>query len=281
MDDTQGPVRGLEQVARFYLSDNQEDRAGLEQHHPSIDTLRTVFVCAPGSPKMRTFLLANLCLELARNRHPVIIRDHPGDSEPSLEQMMKALPTRHTPEGLLKVCLYGLPDILIKAGDSGGQRLPSRGEEPSAGIPGTGSEWFSLVGLSGSIEQLKGMGQGSKVTLMSRDDPISLLRCYACIHVLATSVPDLCVSLILHGVCDPPTALRRSHLFSEIVSRKCGVRPRYLGSFGPDAWLEHSINEGKPLVLFHEASPAREQMITIAEQFLLWFREDHPEARVP
>ncbi|MGC9323659.1 MAG: MinD/ParA family ATP-binding protein [Desulfomonilia bacterium] len=270
MGEGRNPGRRPEDVARYYLSDILSERAGENPQQAVTDHSRRVHVCAPGSSAMAAFFLANLSLELARNRYPVIIHDPAEDGQIDVRALMMSVADQHTVPGILRVSLYGLPEILITRGEQGAEKCLGNSCHTSTNVLDTQPEYVRLIGVPGSIDHLRGVGQGSYVMMVSRQDDMSLLQCYAYVKVLAGKDPGVSISLVLDESEDSRTAHVRFQRFSDRVFTKCGVSIRYLGSLVHDACLGLSMVQGKPLVLFQDASSSKEQVISIAQEFLSW-----------
>lgn len=256
--------RGLQDVSRIYLG-------GTSPQEP-VDTgtcrkaafERSICVCHPGAPLIQSAFIANLALECARHRCPVVVRDHALSEETRLSTLMDSiliLDDAH--QGTGHVRLYGLPEILITGP---GEEAPEKEECISgdgSGSPLHDADRLVLINAPATLDFILDEGPFDEYVLLTALDEKSLLRCYAyakTIHARNVSAGVQVVFGDTDAVSQGDAVFRRLSGFMQV---RLGFMPGYLGGFAPDGHFERSLAEQRPLVLLGEASAAKDALTRI------------------
>ena len=266
MDDKPRLGRGLEEVSQFYLTSGRRDEPGRQikaiKTHPVRSPIK---IFHPGSSLMQSCFLANFALELARNRTRVFVWDCLDLHENSTCALMKDLIPPCRDAAAATASLYGLPDILI-------YKQSSHTDDTLAGIVTTlGSmeeEGCLLVNTPGSLTAVLHDDLSADCMVMTRTNEQALLQCYAYIKVILNTSPGD-IFLIFD---DPGGDEETEELFSRFarfIEQKLNFTLHYLGSLRHDRYLEQSIEESRPLMLFQESSEAKEDLASISRSYLL------------
>jgi hypothetical protein len=264
--------RGLQDVSRFFLTGASQQ--GPDQAQALSDHVgnRSICVCCPVSPLIQAFFVANIALELARHRFTVIIRDFSVTEEARLSTLMHAVLSedeRTTDKAFVK--LYGLPEIIIQDNDLDGLTeervtpVPGPDERPVVDEDSTG---FILVNPPASLDYIREEKPCDEYVVITRTDERSLLQCYAYIKV----IHERSFSSKVHVVFDDADAgLNNDAVFkklSRFIHDHLEFAIGFLGSLERDEYLERSITDQKPLVLFQGASVTKDALARICSRLL-------------
>jgi len=264
MEDKTRLGRGLEEVSQFYLSGGRRDEAGRQMKaikaHPEKTSIK---VYCPGSSLMQSFFLANFALELARNRLAVVVWDCLDGSEAGIETVMKSLIPALDGCGETRVSLYGLPDIVIY----------NESSNPSESLSALVStipcdEGCLLVNTPGHLSAVVNDDLSADCIVMTRTDEKALLASYAYIKVILENGSPGDISLIFDdpgGQEEAKTLFRR---FARFIEKKLHCSLHYLGSLRHDEYIDQSMEEARPLMLFQEPSGAKEDLACISRSYL-------------
>lgn len=259
--------RGLEEVSRLYFSGERPDvnRTQSRQLKPG-EEVSSVRICHPGSCQMQSFLCANLALELVRNRFCVFVWDSLAGTEAGMENLMGSLVTCRNSAGKTRVSLYGLPDIVILTPqDIRGRPVDVLKEM----VFSQEDRSCLLVSAPAPPVSVADDGLDAQSILAARADEKSLLQCYAYMRIILQKKQSQGISLIFDDPTDKDHARALFNRFAAFVEGRLGVRPDYLGALHHDEHLDRSIEQARPLMLLHEDSEAKEDMVLISTNFLL------------
>jgi hypothetical protein len=214
---------------------------------------------------LKSCLLANISLELARHRVPVVIRDDAaGDNIGTGSMLGPVLSEDLNPEAGT-VRLYGLPDILVYQGDGGSaEALDDPGRAPT----GADAAPVVFVSVNDTVESVVSGGGVFDAVLLSGLDEHSLLRSYAFMKVIWERDPSAWIGMVLH---EPVSAGHAQEMFSRLsafVRDRLSGEPAFLGRLAHDDLLDRSMEERRPLVLWHEQSEAKDCLVSVSEAFL-------------
>ena len=265
--------RGLPDVSKFFLSDapHQEQEAG--EVTSSTTELKTLSICSPGSPLIQSIVTANLALELARHRHRVRIQDFSTSDETRVSTLMGSILFRDDSEpGKAFVRLYGLPEIRIEDGFSGG--LGKEKESPHEAEPyRDDSDRLTLVNSPVLLDFIQGRAPSGEYIILTMTEEKSLLKCYAYIKVIHAHGESSRIHVVfdeaVHGI-NSDTVFRK---FAGFINERLGFEVDYFGSLVHDEHLERSISEERPLVLFDGISITKDALIRICSLFLEGYKE--------
>jgi len=266
MDERSRLGRGLKEISQIYLSDAARDetrRTG--SHHAQSGQHTIIRVCHPGSSVVQSFFLANLALELARNQFPVFVWDCIDSSSSGIESLMESLVLEHKETDAATVRLYGLPDILIYSQLSHDAR---KLVDLVSVVRSSDNDCYLLVNADGSLDSLIHDSMDAEHVLMSRIDEKSLLQCYAHIRVIQAK-GNLCrIYIVFDGIENGKAARDTFDRFSSFIERKLQITIHYLGYLSHDEYLQRSVNEAKPLMLFHDRSETKDNMAAISKNLI-------------
>lgn len=266
MDDKPRQGRGLEEVSQFYLTSGRRDEPGRQikaiKTHPARMPIKIIH---PGSSLMQSCFLANFALELARNRIAVFVWDCLDRHENNTCALMKDLIPSCRDAAAATASLYGLPDIVI-------YKQSSHTDETLAGLVTTlnslEDEGCLLVNTPGPLTAVLHDDLSADCMVMTRTDEQALLQCYAYIKVILNTSPgDIFLIFDDPDGKEEPAALFSR--FARFIEQKLNFPLHYLGSLRHDRYLEQSIEESRPLMLFQEPSEAKEDMASISRSYLL------------
>jgi hypothetical protein len=263
--------RGLQDVSRFFLTGTPQ------QEHDQTQVLsvhvgnKSICVCCPSSPLTQAFFAANIALELARHRFPVIIRDFSVIEEARLSTLMRAvLSEDERTKDKAFVKLYGLPDIVIQ-GNGSQWRLAEDRETPGPDAPPVADEDSAgviLVNLPVSLDFIREEKPFDEYVVITRAEERSLLQCYAYIKV----IHERSFSSKVHVVFDDADAGSDNEVFFKKLSRfihdHLEFAIDFLGSVPRDEHFERSITDQRPLVLFQGASVTKDALARICSCLL-------------
>ncbi|HPJ92611.1 MAG TPA: hypothetical protein PKY89_01780 [Deltaproteobacteria bacterium] len=267
MDDKPRLGRGLEEVSQFYLTSGRRDEPGRQIKAIKTHPIRSpIKIFHPGSSLMQSCFLANFALELARNRLHVFIWDCLDRHENSTCALMKDLIPSYRDAAAATASLYGLPDIVI-------YKQSSHTDDTPAGLVTTLStleeEGCLLVNTPGSLTAVLPDDLSADCIVLTRTDEHALLQCYAYIKVILKNTSPGDIFLIFD---DPGGDEETEELFSRFarfIEQKLNFPLHYLGSLRHDRYLEQSVEESRPLMLFQEPSEAKEDLASISRSYLL------------
>jgi hypothetical protein len=258
--------RGLEEVSQFYLSGGTRDEPRPQEivtKDPAGGNIVKVF--HPGSCLVQSFFLANMALELARNRFSVLVWDCLDNSDENIESLMKTLMTQDNDSDISKVRLYGLPDIVILKES----RLNTQKFSDLAGSIHSGNDnRYFLVNMNASLESIKDHDFHADSIFLAHPDEKELLTCYAYIKVLCENGFAGDISIVFDDVEQGQKARSLFDRFAAFVEEKLSLRLGFLGTLCHDKYLQQSIHDEKPLMLLQERSETKEDMISISKNFL-------------
>jgi hypothetical protein len=261
--------RGLEDVSRYFLSGSagKDDKEG-EVVSPSAAIPGATGVCCPGSGLIQSCFLANLALETAKRRHPVLLWDFSSSPETRMGAMMQSILTPGESPGNISVRLYGLPGIKII--EEEGEVYPwtdgsvSEGSGPARGFDGL----HHLVNAPGSLDFFLGCRGLSDYIFITETDEKSLLRAYAFIKVVCAKGDGSMVHVVFRdGSKDDGGSVLILNRFSRFIKTRLGCTINYLDSLIEDEQLAGSMKEGRPIVLSHARSDAGDNIIGICSRF--------------
>ena len=266
MEDKTRLGRGLEEVSQFYLTGGPRDDP--ERQITPIKAHRAkapIKVFHPGSCRMQSFFLTNFALELARNRVPAFVWDCLDRHEEGICAHMRSLIRTDKDTGKATASLYGLPDIVIY----------SESCQSSETLAGLVTKIHSLEDggclLVNTPEPLRAVlndDLNADCILMTRANEKALLACYAYVKVILESGSPGDISLIFDdpgGEEEADALLRR---FARFIENKLSFSLRYLGALHHDEYLDQSIEESRPLMLFREPSETKEDLASICSSYL-------------
>lgn len=267
MEERTRQGRGLEEVSQFYLSGSTRDEPRTQEivtDDPAFGG-NIVKVFHPGSCLVQSFFLANLALELARNRFSVLVWDCLDNSDEDIESLMKSLMTQDDDSDISNVRLYGLPDIVIFKES----RLNTQKFSDLAGSIHSGNDnRYLLVNMKASLESTKDHDFHADSIFLAHPDEKELLTCYAYIKVLCENGFAGDISIVFDDLGQEQKAQSLFSLFAAFVEEKLSLHLGFLGTLCHDEYLQQSIHDKKPLMLFQERSRAKEDMISIGKRFL-------------
>jgi len=266
MEDKTRLGRGLDEVSQLYLTggrrDEPEGQIAAIKAHPA---RMPVKVYHPGSCLMQSFFLTNFALELARNRSSVFVWDCLGRHEAGIRALMKSIIPADKDAGTATASLYGLPDIVI----CNGSALSSEAlAEIMTKIHSLEDEGFLLVNTPESLTAVMNDDIRADCILMSRTEEKALLQCYAYIKVIHKNGSAGDISLILDDSDGEVEAEALFIRFARFVEEKLKYSLHYLGALHHDEYLDQSIEESRPLMLFQEHSETKEDIASISREYL-------------
>ncbi|HVN72861.1 MAG TPA: hypothetical protein VMU10_12665 [Desulfomonilia bacterium] len=261
--------RGLQDVSRFFLGDNLREEPKEEAENSAAGP-RTIFICCPFSGRVQSVVTANLALELARNRHRVIICGNPSSDGISTSSLMRSILTRDENEpGKALVSLYGLPEIVIHENGMEAPRDEALSQIPDKGIGSDGAaDSIILVDRLITIELLLNSDQSDEYIIITKADEKSLLQCYAYIKTIHACSASSRTHVVLDDV---GRDLNGNAVFKKLagfVRDHLGLVIHYLGCLINDEHLDRSITEERPLVLFAGMSGAKDSLRGICTSLL-------------
>ncbi len=258
--------RGLEEVSRYYLSGGTREEQGPSNRPRRVcGSGRIVRVCHPGSGLMQSCIVANLALELARNRSSVVVWDCPSPDGAGLESFMESLDLDQQEPASATVRLYGLPDIVIHRGNGAdSDKLSDLVSEVSA----SKDDRCLLVNSHASLESFRTVDLSGEWILLARPDEKELLRCYAYIRVIHEQEPSCTISLVLDDVGQDQDISGMAERFTVFIEDRLRVSVRFLGALRHDGYLRRSIREKRPLVLWQGQSGTKDDLTSISAGFL-------------
>jgi hypothetical protein len=266
--------RGLQDVSRFFLTGALQPETDKAQALSVHAGNRSICICCPVSPLIQASFAANIALELARHRFPVIIRDFSLTEEVRLSTLMNAVlcqDERTTDKVFVK--LYGLPEIEIQ--DSG-FKVPTEEIEvqgPDARLlVDEDPAGFILVSPPASLDFIREEKPCDEYVVITRTDERSLLQCYAYIKV----IHECSFSSKVHVVFDDADEGSNNDAVFKKLSRfihdHLGFKTDFLGSVPRDEHFERSITDQRPVVIFQGASVTKDALVMICARLL----ESHP-----
>jgi|APIni6443716594_1056825.scaffolds.fasta_scaffold25537_2 hypothetical protein len=262
--------RGLQDVSRFFLTGAPQPEPYQAQALSPHSGKSSIGVCCPSSELIQASFVANIALELARHRFPVVIRDFSVTEEARLSTLMHAVlcqDERTTDKAFVK--LYGLPEIVLQ--DNGRQGLTEERETPGPDarpVVDEDSAGFILVNPSGSLDFIQEEKPCDEYVVITRTDERSLLQCYAYIKV----IHERSFSSKVHIVFDDAEAGSDNDAVFKKLSRfihdHLEFTADFLGSLPRDEHFEGSITNQRPLVLFQGASVTKDALTRICSRLL-------------
>ena len=262
--------RGLQDVSRFFLTGASQQEPDQAQALFVHGDNRSICVCCPASEMIQASFVANIALELARHRFPVIIRDFSVTEEARLSTLMHAVlcqDERTTDKAFVK--LYGLPEIVIH--DKGRQGLTEERKPPGPDarpVVDEDSAGFILVNPSASLDFIQEEKPCDEYVVITRTDERSLLQCYAYIKV----IHDRSFSSRVHVVFDDEDAGSNNDAIFKKLSRfihdHLEFTADFLGSLPRDEHFERSITNQRPLVLMSGTSVTKDALTRICSRLL-------------
>jgi hypothetical protein len=266
--------RGLQDVSRFFLTGASQPEPDQAQALSPHSGNSSICVCCPSSGLIQASFVANIALELARHRFPVIIRDFSITEESRLSTLMHFVlcqDERTTDKAFVK--LYGLPEIVIQ--DNGRQGLTEERETPGPDarpVVDEDSAGFILVNPSGSLDFIQEEKPCDEYVVITRMDERSLLQCYAYIKV----IHERSFSSKVHVVFDDADAGSDNDAVFKKLSRFIHDHLEYaidfLGSLVRDEHFERSTTNQRPLVLFQGDSVTKDALTSICSLLLEGYR---------
>lgn len=264
MEDRTRLGRGLEEVSQFYLSDRPREISAKERKPEKAVLRRSIIrILYPSLPAIKSCLAANLALELAKDRHHVMVRD--GFERQGVQDMLQKTANPDLNPGAATVRLYGLPDIIVYPPDA--PPAVHAGENIADGhFAEKGS--CVILNLPDSLESVARGEIFFDAIIMAGVDEASLLQCYAYIKVIWERDPSIRIHIVID---DPGTDVRGHEIFTRLSGfiKKCFSGDlNLLGYLMHDDLLEMSIEEHNPLVLRHENSVAKDSIMAIGRALL-------------
>ncbi len=259
--------RGLEEISQLYLSDRPRETSGREHKpEPAPRQRRVTRIIHPGSRMLKSCFLANLSLELSKCQVPVVVWDDAARENIGTGSMLGKVLSEDLNPDAGTVRLYGLPDILVYQGDSGSsERLEALAQD----LMGSGRGPGIFMSINDTIESVIQGGIMFDAVLLSGIDESSLLRAYAFIKVIWERDPSAGISIVFH---EPGSADRAQDMFSRLsgfVKGRLSGELGFLGHLAHDDLLDRSMEERKPIVLWHEQSESKDSITAVSTAFLL------------
>jgi len=262
--------RGLQDVSRFFLTgalQAETDKAQALSVHAGN---RSICVCCPATPLIQASFAANIALELARHRFPVIMRDFSLIEEVRLSTLMNAVlcqDERTTDKVFVK--LYGLPEIVIQ---DNGFKVPTEEIEIQGSdarpLVDEDSAGFILVSPPASLDFIREEKPCDEYVLITRTEERSLLQCYGYIKVIHECSFSGRVRVVFDDAdarSDNDAVFKR---LSRFVHDHLGFTIDYLGILLRDEHFERSITDQRPLVLLNGASATKDALAGICSRLL-------------
>ncbi|HHO75377.1 MAG TPA: hypothetical protein ENN05_02980 [Deltaproteobacteria bacterium] len=258
--------RGLKEISQVYLSDTARNEIKRHGKLKTVSGPRTVIrVCHPGSCLVQSFFLANLALELAKNRFSVYVWDGLDSSPVGMEAVMKSIVLDRKEDEAATVRLYGLPDILIYG--------PQRHDTDKLAdlvriVHASDNDRYLLVSADGSLASAMNDDIHAEHILLSGTDEKSLLQCYAHIRVILDKGSASGIFIVFDGVGHEKAAQETFERFAAFIDKKLNYTIDYLGNLSHDESLERSVEETKPLMLSQDRSETKDDMVSISRKFI-------------
>lgn len=252
--------RGLDDVSQHFLT----RKAGEIPHDvsPALrPVVRSVAVCHPGDALRQSGIVANLALELAKQRYPVKIQDY---SDPAQVRPLMGTVLREEDCGPdhATVRLYGLPEIEIaESGDPRQARtLPTR-ETPWEGLRGR----YLLANTPGNLDFFLERPAFPEHILITCPGEHALLQAYAYIKVIHAAGAAR-IHLVLAQAAAKDEAVFRP--FADFAFQRLGCPINLLGVLARDEAFDLSLQERRPLVLSRGPSHAAAAFGEICQRLL-------------
>lgn len=261
--------RGLEDVSRFFLTGAQQQEPDQAQALTVHVGKRSICVCCPVSPLIQAAFTANIALELARHRFPVIIRDFSLTEGARLSTLMHFVLSddeRTTDKAFVR--LYGLPEIVIQ--DNGPDGIKEGRETPRPDAPAVDkdSAGFILVNPASSLDFICEEKPCDGYVVITRTDERSLLQCYAYIKVIHERSSSSKVHVVFDDADEGSNNDAVFRKLSRFIHDRLEFIIDFLGSLVRDEHFERSITNQRPLVLFQGASVTKDALAGICSRLL-------------
>lgn len=252
--------RGLDDVSQHFLT--RKDGETPHNVAPSLrPVVRSIAVCHPGDVLRQSGIIANLALELAKQRYPVKIQDY---SDPVQVRPLMGTVLREEDCGPdhATVRLYGLPEIEIaESGDPRGARTLSTREAPWEGLRGR----YLLANPPGNLDFfLRGPAFPEHILITCTGEQ-ALLQAYAYIKVIHAAGASK-IHLVLAQTAAKDAAVFRP--FADFVGQRLGCPLNLLGALPRDEAFDLSLQEHRPLVLSRGPSQAAAALGEICQRLL-------------
>ena len=262
--------RGLQDVSRFFLTGAPQQEPDQAQALSVQAGNRSICFCCPASELIQASFAANIALELARHRFPVIIRDFSLTEEARLLTLMHfVLSEDERTADRAFVKLYGLPEIAIQEMSPEGLKEELETPGPDARpVVDEDSAGFILVNPSASLDFIQEEKPCDEYVVITRTDERSLLQCYAYIKV----IHERFFSSKVHVVFDDEDAGSNNDVVFKKLSRfihdHLEFTADFLGSLPRDEHFECSITNQRPLVLMSGTSVTKDALTRICSRLL-------------
>lgn len=269
--------RGLEDVSRFYLSDHPRDASERTRKADAQPVRRHIVrILYPGSGPIKSCFLANLALELARNRFHVDVWDGDKAEGASAAIMLQQFIHQGPVPGAGTVRLYGLPDILLFDAEA----QPEGKLEELTRISCMERDRFFLVSTPDTLESVIGWDTPFDAIMLTPVDGASLLRCYAYCKVIWERDPSNRIYIVFDDPSPEAGAHETFARFSGFVKERLPGDLHLLGCLVHDGHLKDSIADRRPIVLQYEPSAAKDSLIAMCATFMKSGQADTSKAGV-
>jgi len=261
--------RGLKDVSGFFLSQAPKIIEEAPAARAPSAMARSMCVIAPASMLIQSSLVSNLALESARRRHAVMIQDRLAPTGEGVADLMRAiLLPGETEEGISRVRLYGLPEILIREreGPQNGGAVPSPASDCMAHDDSTAG--LILVNPAPGLDSFLDEDAWGDYVLLSATDENSLLQCYAYMKVIHARSATGRIHVVFDLTGTPGSGDTVFQKLAGFVRDSLGFSIDFSGDLVRDEHFQAAIAEKKPLVLANQGSPAQDTLVRICSSLL-------------
>ena len=286
--------RGLDEVADFWLSSPSIPSGNVEEQKVKIlppknpdkphgFSSKSISLLYPESSKVKSLLITNFALELAKQGYGSCILNYEPEESPLnaimnnlFQNFSKAEDNGDSSTSHRVLKLYGMPGIHLfsKAMENFSvTNIPRFNDDLYLQLSSNNmEESIILLNHQDTLEMLIKMNNIPPIViLVSKPRRESLLISYSYIKVIVNKAPWTKIWIIMDEVSDRDLAIKAFTLLSQVVNQHLSHEShplKFLGSVIHDQALGISLATHYPLVLSEQHSVARDSIIRITANFI-------------